>query len=75
MSEDEETYINGNNDPKAVDLVEDNEPVPSKETKIEYERILAIPKHTNVLHTKKIADHDKEMEEKVLDALRRGKLR
>ncbi len=73
--DDEETYINGKNDPKSVDLVEDNETIPTKETKIEHEKILAIPKHTNVLHTKKIADHDAEMEEKVLDELRRGRLR
>lgn len=72
--DEEETYIDGKNDPKSVSIVEDVEEIPSKDIAVEHERILASPKHTNVLHTKKIADHDKDMEDKVLDALRTGKL-
>lgn len=77
MSEDnnypDEEYITNENDPYRVEKIdEDNSiSITENEVKIEHEEIEASPK----LMITNLSDYDYTMNEKVLDALRKGRLR
>ena len=67
----EEVYIDSENDPCAVEEVVDDYVVLEEEEEMDFDEVFETVKSM-------IADlttHDKEMEEKVLDALRSGKLK
>lgn len=70
FSEDE--YIDGENDPEWVEkITEEDYTIPENDEKIDFDEVFETvrSKITN------LTNHDKIMEEKVLDALRNGKLK
>lgn len=70
---DDEEYITDDNDPHRVERIDEDNSISivENEVKIEHEEIKASPK----LMITNLSNYDHIMNEKVLDALRKGKLR